>query len=264
MQRLNVDHIELPVPALPPAFDGLSILHLSDLHITRWNNRLDHWRQRLATLEPDLAVITGDLGHRGWMWKESIPNVLRLLEVVRPPLGCFFILGNHDAPDLGVELKKAGPVYLVNDSVVLERGSQRLAIIGLAQHRRIDTDIPAAMRNVYPSDFKLMLLHYPDLVYAAAAAGVDVCLAGHTHGGQICLPAGRPLLRHDSLPPHMCTGIHRVGSTWLVVNRGIGKAGLRLRMFCPPHVMMLTLWGGPEEELSARRSAPAHTAQAKN
>ena len=264
MQRLKVDHVELPTPALPPAFDGLSILHLSDLHITRWTHRLQNWRRRLAALEPDLAVITGDLSHRGWRWKQSLPNVLKLLEVLHPPLGCFFILGNHDALGLGEELQKAGPVYLVNQSVILERADQRLAIIGLAQHRRIDTDIPAAMQKVRPADFKLMLLHYPDLIYAAAAAGVDVCLAGHTHGGQICLPAGRPLLRLDSLPPHMCTGIHRIGSTWLVINRGIGKAGLRLRMFCPPHAMMLTLRRGGEEVFSAEHSTATAPASVGN
>jgi uncharacterized protein len=255
MYRLKVENVELPVPTLPPAFDGLNILHLSDLHITRWTNRLQRWRRRLAVLQPDLAVITGDLGHRGWRWKQSLPNVLSLLEVLQPPLGCYFILGNHDALDIGPELQKSGPIYMVNKSVVLQRGEQRLAIIGLAQHRRIDTDIPAAMRNVLPTDFKLMLLHYPDLIYAAAAAGADVCLAGHTHGGQICLPAGRPIIRHDSLPARMCTGIHRVGSTWLVINRGIGKAGLRLRLFCPPHVMMLTLRRKHKDPLVAQLRA---------
>jgi hypothetical protein len=117
----------------------------------------------------------------------------------------------------------------------------RLAIIGIHQHRRIDTDIPQALQNVLPSDFKLMLLHYPDLIHAAAAAGADLCLAGHTHGGQICWPDGTPLFRHDTLNRSQTTGIHQVNGTWIIVNRGIGSAGLKMRLFCPPQSLMLTL-----------------------
>ena len=98
-----------------------------------------------------------------------------------------------------------------------------------------------AMRAVRPEDFKLMLLHYPDLVHPATAAGADICLAGHTHGGQICWPDGRPLFGQDTLTPAMCTGVHKVNGTWMVVNRGIGAAGLRMRMFCPAHAVMMTL-----------------------
>jgi predicted MPP superfamily phosphohydrolase len=237
----EVEHLELSVERLPEAFSGLRILHLSDLHITRWTAELDQWRGQIATLSPDVAVITGDLGHRSWKWKKTLPNVQKLLSGIHAPLGIYFILGNHDSPDLGPALAASGPTLLANESVIVEKSGQRLAIIGVAQHRRSDTDIPAALQNVRPDDFKLMLLHYPDLIHAAAAAGVDVCLAGHTHGGQICLPDGTPIIGHDVLPPNMCTGLSRIADTWLVVNRGIGKAGLRLRLFCPPQIMMLTL-----------------------
>ena len=97
------------------------------------------------------------------------------------------------------------------------------------------------MKAVTPQDFKLMLLHYPDLIHSAVAAGADICLAGHTHGGQICWPDGSPLFRHDTLPAAMCTGVHRVNGTWMVVNRGIGAAGVRMRLFCPPQAVQLTL-----------------------
>ncbi|MGC9261206.1 MAG: metallophosphoesterase [Phycisphaerae bacterium] len=237
----QVEYVELAVQHLPQVFSGLQILHLSDLHITRWTGELERWRGRIAPLSPDIAVITGDLGHRSWKWKKSLPNVQRLLSAIHAPLGIFFILGNHDSPELGAALNAAGRRMLTNESVIIERAGQRFAIIGVAQHRRSDTDIPTAMQQVRPDDFKLMLLHYPDLIHSAVAAGVDVCLAGHTHGGQICFPDGSPIIGHDVLPPSMCTGLSRFGDTWLVVNRGIGKAGLRLRIFCPPQIMMLTL-----------------------
>jgi predicted MPP superfamily phosphohydrolase len=262
----HIDRLELQCPRLPPKFDGLTVLHLSDLHIMRWTRRLEKWRQELARLEPDVLVITGDLGHRSWQWKVSVESVRRLLEPVVPRLGTFYILGNHDSVKLGAalaETRDAGGkprVWLQNQAAFLRRegkgmavelptdgaGGQtgaegRVALIGIHQHRRIDTDIPRALLPVRPEDFKLMLLHYPDLVYAAAAAGADVCLAGHTHGGQICWPDGRPLFGQDTLSAAMCTGVHRVKGTWMVVNRGIGSAGLKMRLFCPPHGVMMTL-----------------------
>ncbi len=269
--RPRIDHFELPSERLPRAFDGLTLLHLTDLHITRWTNRLQQWRDALAELKPDLLAITGDLGHRSWKWQISLQSVQRLLEPLTPPLGTYFILGNHDSIKLGpalAETKDAAGrprILLRNETVFLEDSpagikpvlpdtadenwkskidnhkSPRLALIGIHQHRRIDTDIPLAMRFVSPADFKLLLMHYPDLVYPAAAAGADICLAGHTHGGQICWPDGSPLFRQDTLAPEQCTGVHRVNGTWMVVNRGIGVAGLRVRMFCPPQAVMMTL-----------------------
>jgi len=282
--RPHVDYLELPCERLPRSFDGISILHLSDLHITRWTRRLNKWRAALARLNPDVAVITGDLGHRSWHWKTTLASLQRLLEPLAPPLGTYFILGNHDSVKLGPALTETADsagkrrVLLQNQVVFLEEhghqidvvlpagaaeekqeartkkqeGMARLALIGIHQHRRIDTDIPLALRSggVTPRDFKLMLLHYPDLVYPAAAAGADVCLAGHTHGGQICWPDGRPLFRQDTLPPSQCTGVHRVNGTWMIVNRGIGAAGLRLRVFCPPQVVLMTLRAAKELPLA--------------
>jgi uncharacterized protein len=266
----HIDHLPLACNRLPAGFHGLTVLHLSDLHITRWTRQLDRWRDALAELRPDVLAITGDLGHRSWLWKTSFESVLRLLEPLTPRLGTYFILGNHDSVKLGPALaqtKDAGGkprILLQNETIFITAGAAgcaagrvdgeaspenggapRLALIGIHQHRRIDTDIPLAMRAVQPADFKLMLLHYPDLVHPAAAAGADICLAGHTHGGQICWPDGSPLFRQDTLSPEMCTGVHRVNGTWMVVNRGIGKAGLRMRVFCPPHAVMITLQARP-------------------
>jgi len=242
----HIDRVELQCPRLPAPFDGLTILHLSDLHITRWTRRLTLWQAALHSLRPDLVVVTGDLGHRAWLWKTSLPNIARLLDAIPTTLGTYFILGNHDSLKLGSALAKSDRRYLRNQAVILERansnpGDQRLALIGIDQHRRIDTDIPSAMQAVHASDFKLMVLHYPDLIFSAAAAGADVCLAGHTHGGQICWPDGQPIIRHDSLPQEMCTGMHRIANTWMIVNRGIGVAGLRMRLFCPPQAILITL-----------------------
>jgi len=268
----HIDSLELPCDRLPRAFDRLTVLHLSDLHITRWTRRLDRWRDALAGYAPDVLAITGDLGHRSWHWKTTLASLEKLLEPLSPRLGTYFILGNHDSLKLGPALAATRDatgkprIMLQNQTVFITRSGKgfaahlaeppaklpaaappageaapRLALVGVHQHRRIDTDIPLAMRFVAPEDFKLLLMHYPDLVYPAAAAGADICLAGHTHGGQICWPDGSPIFRHDTLSAPMCTGVHRVNGAWMVVNRGIGSAGIKMRMFCPPQAMMITL-----------------------
>lgn len=250
MYAPHVDFLELPCRHLPPAFDGLKILHLSDLHITTWNRRLELWQPVLAELKSDVVAITGDLGHRSWLWKRSLPNIVRFVEPLHARLGTYFILGNHDSLKVVPELEAHGLKSLKNETVIMDppalhkeqRGDQpRLALIGLHQHRRIDTDLLAAMRDVRASDFKLLLAHYPDLVFPAAAAHIDVCLAGHTHGGQICWPDGSPLFGADTLTRAQCTGTHRVNGTWMVVNRGLGVAGVRMRLFCPPQAILITL-----------------------
>lgn len=271
----HIDTLDLPCHRLHETLDGLRVLHLSDLHVTRWTGRLAQWQREFARLTPDVVVITGDLGHRSWRWKTSLANVQRLIEPLTPPLATYFILGNHDSLKLGPALAmttdaRGGPrIMLQNQTVFISRKkghgeftvelpatpqqlpiatdtitttpAHRLALVGVHQHRRIDTDIPQALREVRPQDFKLFLLHYPDLVHQAIAAGADICLAGHTHGGQICWPDGRPLMGQDVLPATMCTGVHKLNGTWLLVNRGIGSAGVRVRLFCPPQVIMLTL-----------------------
>src|SRR5258706_10922359 len=102
--RPHIERLEIPCDRLPRPFDGLSILHLSDLHITRWTRRLAAWHATLARVTPDVVVITGDLGHRSWLWKKSLANIQRFLEPLTPPLGTFFILGNHDSTKLGPAL----------------------------------------------------------------------------------------------------------------------------------------------------------------
>lgn len=240
-QTPTIEHLTLPCDRLPAAFDRLRILHLTDLHMSRWSAYWQSWQKVLQHARPDLLAITGDLTHRAWRWQTAVAAVVKLLDGINPPLGKFFILGNHDTLHLVAPLQAQGFQLLHNQAVIFPRGHQRLAVIGLNQHRRIDTDVPAALAHVHPGDFKIMLMHYPDLVHAAQAAGVDVCLAGHTHGGQICLPNGQPLWRHDSLHHTQTTGVHQFAGTWMVINRGIGVAGLKMRLFCPPQALLIEL-----------------------
>ena len=88
---------------------------------------------------------------------------------------------------------------------------------------------------------RIVLCHFPDLFPAARHLEPDLYLAGHTHGGQVCLPGGFPLLTHDRVPRRFCKGIHRIDKTWFIVSRGLGFSGPPIRLFCPAEAMELTL-----------------------
>jgi len=83
--------------------------------------------------------------------------------------------------------------------------------------------------------------HFPDHLRRTAKLQPHLFLAGHTHGGQVCLPGRIPILKHDAMPRRCCSGIHRVGDTWLIVNRGFGYTTLPIRVFCPPEVLEIEL-----------------------
>ena len=88
---------------------------------------------------------------------------------------------------------------------------------------------------------RIVLSHYPDHLLRTRHLHPDLFLCGHTHGGQVCLPGGYPILRHDSSPRRLCTGIHWIERTWMVVNRGFGFSGMPVRLFCPAEVLDLRL-----------------------
>jgi predicted MPP superfamily phosphohydrolase len=89
------------------------------------------------------------------------------------------------------------------------------------------------------------MCHYPDILPKVADLAPDLYLTGHTHGGQMALPGGTPIMRHDTLPRQLCTGIHRAFGTVLVVNRGFGfTTPLMVRLFCPTEVVEITVRSG--------------------
>ncbi|MGH9372982.1 MAG: hypothetical protein ACRD15_15780, partial [Vicinamibacterales bacterium] len=109
-------------------------------------------------------------------------------------------------------------------------------------HREdLDVEFLRSIPSRRAGGVRICLSHFPDLVRRTDFLAPDLFLAGHTHGGQICLPGRLPIIRHDTLPRHQCTGVHQIGQTWLVVNRGLGFSGLPFRAFCPAEVIEIRL-----------------------
>lgn len=241
---LSIDRKRLAIPRLPAELEGLSIAHLSDLHITGAVGReyFSHVAQEVNKLRPDVIAVTGDIIEnqrcRGWL-AES-------LGALCAPLGVYFILGNHDVlidgqrtrddlVDLGLTCLSGRWLRAEWNGAAVVLGGNELPWIRPAAD-------PAELPPRQPKDgqFRLALCHSPDQFGWCQRAGVDLALAGHTHGGQVQLPLLGILASPSLHGTRYACGVFRRGATVLHVTRGIGGQ-TPLRWRCPPEAALLTL-----------------------
>jgi predicted MPP superfamily phosphohydrolase len=236
--------VELPITNLAPTLDGLRILHLTDTHLKfHWWPAYDDLIERVRANPPDLILFTGDFVEHKWKQKRTLPILQRLIDGLTARLGAWGILGNHDG-DLLLPHLVTFKLHLINRArTIVEANGDAIELIGIPGVNRLDLD--EEFLNVLPPRdprrLRIVLQHYPDQILRTKDLQADVVLAGHTHGGQICLPGGLPIMTHDSLPRQYCKGVHRFGESWLVVSRGMGFASIPVRLFCPPQAIEIVL-----------------------
>lgn len=261
------------VPVLRPGAAPLRVLHLSDLHLVPTQRRKIEWVRGLAALEPDLVVDTGDnLAHR-----DAVPAVLDALAPLLERPGAF-VLGSNDyhAPrpknpaaylagpsavlgtarrlptaDLVRGLTGAGWIDLDNARATLEVAGARVDLVGVDDpHIGRDRYLDVAAAADPAADVTLGVTHAPyrRVIDAMTADGADLLLAGHTHGGQLCVPGWGALVSNCDLPVRYASGLHRWrhrrDETWLHVSAGVGTSPYApVRFACPPEATLLTLVG---------------------
>ncbi len=240
--------IELNIPDLPAKMDGTRLLHLGDIHLrSRWPAALEGVIDRVNSDPPDLILFTGDFVEDKRDHGPALPALRRLIEPLQSKSGRFAILGNHDGDLLLPRLTALGVRVIVHQRLEVPVRGGTVELIGFPGLDRLDLS-DAFLKSIPkrgPGVPRIILSHYPDLIRAADAAGLapDLYLAGHTHGGQICLPDETPIMRHDSLPRRLCKGAHDYRGTCLVVTRGLGFTGIPVRAFCPGEATEIVLRG---------------------
>ena len=236
--------VTLTIDDLPRELNGLRVLHLSDFH-TRddWPPAYDTLLERIAASPPDLICFTGDFVEDKRDHMPAVPHVRRLVAGFRARFGCFGTLGNHDLYHFAPHLDDTNVALLEGARRFIPLGNAAIEIIGLPGVHRSDLDdaFLRALPSREPRMLRIVMCHFPDHFPRVRFLGADLFLTGHTHGGQVCLPGGVPIITHTSLPRRLCRGIHRMGRTWFVVNHGMGFSGLPLRVLCPPEVLELEL-----------------------
>ncbi len=227
----RVRRVAIPIDGLPPELEGYRIVQWSDVHIGPAIQRrfVQQLVDRTNALEPDAVAITGDFVDSSL---EQSRDAIEPLRELRARDGAFYVTGNHEyywrASEWIPALQSAGLDFLKNEHRVIVRGTARLAIAGVTDpvgrytHKQ---DPERALANAPAHAIKVLLSHRPQTAAAAGRLGVHLQLSGHTHGGQF-FPFNLIIKRFQPI----VAGLHRVGKTWLYVNRGTGYWGPPTRL----------------------------------
>jgi predicted MPP superfamily phosphohydrolase len=241
---LGLAEIEVAVPRLPAVFEGYRILHLSDIHVGRIPGLTERAARLVSGLSVDLTVLTGDVQTEGFPSAESAArSVAGLTAGVSSRDGVIGILGNHDCHHLVERLEARGVRMLVNEHAFIGRGGTRMHLAGVDDVHCFYTEASERALRARPADvFSVALVHSPELADVAEEAGYSLYLSGHTHGGQICLPGGRPLMTALDSHRSLAAGTWRRGGMAGCTSRGVGVTR-RARFNCPPEISLLRLVG---------------------
>lgn len=249
---LQTTETTLVSPALPPAFDGLRIVELADLHGRVFGRGSRRLLAAVRRAEPDLICIDGDLfdEHTGLA---MLPPLLRGLCSIAP---VYYVTGNHEwrVPGLrGIlaQMRACGVTVLQDDWRVLRRGEDALIVAGTDDpcgpaERKTPAELIADIRaEAGEAAFLLLLAHRNDQLPQWSALGVQAVLAGHCHGGVVRLPFVGGLFGTDRrLFPAWDAGLYRQGETALYVSRGLGYTNVHFRLFNRPEVAVIVLRRG--------------------
>jgi predicted MPP superfamily phosphohydrolase len=223
---------------LPKAFDGFTILHISDLHADMSEGAMANLGALLPEIAYDICVLTGDFrGKTFGPFEPSLARLRRLRAAMKGPV--YAVLGNHDTIRMTPGLEAIDIPVLLNESLAIERGGERVHLVGVddAHFYRAD-NLEKATANVPHDEFSILLSHTPEIYRQAAHADFNVLLAGHTHGGQICLPGGIPITLDSNLPRSMGSGAWTYGRLTGYTSVGAGSSVVPVRFNCPPEIAL--------------------------
>lgn len=245
--HFRIRRITIPMASLPASLDGLTIAHLSDVHVGRFTR--EHHLPAIAdaanALKPDLTVMTGDLIDFSM---RDLPAAIDFMKRLDPKHGLFMCEGNHDLFEdhLGFERRVIGagiPLLLNESQTVRVRGADvqvlglRWGSPGAGRETRLEEHMSDVTRLVDPDALSILLAHHPHAFDRAAPGGINLTLAGHTHGGQLMLTEG------VGIGPVMFkywSGLYRKDDAALVVSNGAGN-WFPLRVNAPAEIVHVTL-----------------------
>jgi len=288
--QIEVVERELCFDGLPAAFDGFRVIHLSCIHTNSFGRVERRLRRLLQGIPADLLVVAGDFKADITTPPERVhASVERIFEGLDYPFGMVACGGNHDWGGFFEELAARGRFTgLKRSSLILEKEGEAVALLGAHTARplggrgeheldecswvghvwrrstpwRLLPDGPARAltcdRLAFGRMFRILLAHTPDFIVDAQAEGIDLMLAGDTHGGQVRLPWLGGLYIKSAVSRKYDRGHFVAGRTQLYVNAGIGTQYVPIRFRCPPEITVLTL----RRSVTAKAEPKSNRAQA--
>jgi len=236
--RIEVRHNPIRSSRIPKAFDGFTILQLSDLHVDMNERAMERLAALLQDVDYDLCVLTGDYRAQTFgPYDAALAGMERICSCLKKPV--YGVLGNHDTICMVPGLEEMGVRMLLNECATIEHDNARIYLAGIddAHFYRADNIEKAA--SAIPTDqLSILLSHTPEIYLQAAHADFDVLLSGHTHGGQICLPGGIPITLDSVLPRRMGAGAWGYHNMIGYTSVGAGSSVVPVRFNCPPEITL--------------------------
>lgn len=240
---VEISRIEIGIRNLPPAFAGLRVVQLSDVHHSSFLSaeRIHEIVAAVNELGGDVVVLTGDYVSYSPYY---IAGAAEALGGLRAPLGVYAVLGNHDfwnnANEMTAALEREGVAVLRNTHTRVEVRGETVVLAGIDDLTVGAADVDRALRGTDARVVRILLSHNPGIVRRAALRAVDLVLSGHTHGGQVHVPLiGAPSVY--GYPKQLISGLTRLGGTQIYVNRGLGTVIVPFRVGSLPEVTVFTL-----------------------
>ncbi len=248
----QVNVYRIPVPNLPPKFNGYTITQLTDLHhgFLMPQKTIEKIIHKTNSLQNDLVVCTGDyiLEKNGTKQIDSVwPQLMKL----NARDGVYSVLGNHDhwgSTDRSLYWLERSGQSIRHKAVPIYRGEEKIWIGGAGDYLEDDLGIDDAFQHVHYSECKILLSHNPDSADADYKTPIDLMISGHTHGGQVIVPfIGPPILPVKN--KLYSSGLIRTEGTNLYISRGLGWAIIPVRFNCLPEISVLRLVRDKTERL---------------
>ena len=236
--KVEIRHNPIPLPRLPPSFDGFTILQLSDLHVDISEAAMERVVGLLRDLRYDICVLTGDYrGKTYGPYEATLAGMARVRAALKGPI--YGVLGNHDTICMLPGLEEMDIRMLLNESDAIVRGGQRIHLVGIddAHFYRMD-NIEKAAAGIPNDEFSILISHTPEIYRQAAHADFNLLLSGHTHGGQICLPGRIPVTLDSVLPRLMASGPWQHHDMIGYTSVGAGSSVVPVRFNCPPEITL--------------------------
>jgi uncharacterized protein len=236
--RIQVRHNHIRARNLPPSFDGFTVLHISDLHVDMNQKAMQRLVEILPSLQYDVCVLTGDYrGETYGPFEVALEGLVTVRSQLKGPV--YGVLGNHDTIRMVPALEEMGIQMLLNESIAIMRGRQRIHLAGIddAHYYRVD-NFAKVTSEIPHHEFSILLSHTPEIYRQAAHADFDILMAGHTHGGQICLPGSIPIILESALPRRMGAGSWKYHEMIGYTSVGVGSCMVAVRFNCPPEITL--------------------------
>ena len=241
-KTIRVTELTLKFPNLPPAFNGFRILHLSDLHIDSIPGFASILIHKIKDLKFDICLLTGDYRQD---ISGSFSHILKPLKVlsnyIQAPYGTFAVLGNHDTYLMAQQEYESGMELLINESVEIIKDGEKILITGTDDPFNFYTEPAILCLETKGYAFKIAMVHTSELAKVASEKKYDLYLCGHTHGGQICLKEGVPLISHQFEGKQFNHGKWNIDNMTGYTSRGVGVSGMPVRFNCPAEVTLITI-----------------------